>query len=132
MTSTAARVPAACCVGAARMFPGMFRLLRVQRIFNRLEHAFVIRHHVTRVAGFAVVVLLVGHFSACGYYAVSASACGGAGDDAARAVGGCPSNTWIARARVADGSSVDKCVVVASFRLAAASVESRPDSRRLG
>ena len=65
-------------------------------------------------------------------YAVSASACGGTGDDAdaacaddaARAVGGCPSNTWIARARVADGSSVDKCVVVVSFRLAAVSVES--------
>ena len=77
--SAAARLAKAAKVFKLLRVARMFRLLRVQRIFNRLEHAFVIRHHVTRVAGFAVVVLLVGHFSACGYYAVSASACGGRG-----------------------------------------------------
>jgi hypothetical protein len=61
----------------------IFRVLRIQRILARLEHAFVIRHHVRHLVADMAIVLLLAHWCSCCFYGAGAANCSGdvEGDD---------------------------------------------------
>ena len=61
----------------------LFRVLRIQRILSRLQHAFVVRHHVRHLVSDAAIILLLAHWCTCGFYGAGAASCTnlGSGDN---------------------------------------------------
>ena len=79
----------------------LLRLMRVMRIINRLEMAFMVRHHVKALVSYFGVCLLASHWIACCYFAVGESYC--ERHDGAAVADACD-DTWIGpeHAAVAD------------------------------